>query len=98
MSVTDKEREYSKFLKVGLSQFGWCQNFVLIIFFLPATKNLRRCNIHYIENLNVAPTQISCCREDENYEYEVLALTESSKGYLSIEGILAPNKGKEPQI
>ena len=29
-------------VKVGLSQFSWCQNLVLIISFIPATKNLRR--------------------------------------------------------
>ena len=71
-------------LKVGLSWFNWCQNFVLIIFFLPATKNLR-CNIQIFSLMNVALTQIFCSMEEENYEYKVLAPIESRYRYIQLQ-------------
>ena len=63
-------------LMVGLSRFSWCQNFVLVIFLLTATKHL-----FTPINPDVYYQKIwvfwSSCREEENHQYEVLAPTES---------------------
>ena len=54
-------------------------NFVLIFYssMQKHLNNLHSCNIQIFSLMNVAPKQFFCGREEENYEYEVLATIES---------------------